>query len=474
VPDFETQRNAPQLPLGSAVAAGNVGEVPPVEVPSPATLRLVSDFPIVSVATPAKRTGKSMSRRTGQSGHTEKSGKWWVVRWWMDVPGQEQRVHKRAKICPIDGPGGLSRSARERRAREIIGESGADTEAHFNKVVKQKTGVTFEAQASHWLQRTKVRKRNPVANSTVETWEGCLRNWLNPQIGSLPLSEVNNSALKRLVAVMSEGGLAPKTIDNYAQVVKMVVASAIDEEGEQIYTRKWNHEFVDMPVVHKAKQNTPCFSSEVMTGLSNWKYRRERTLFMLCGAAGLRIGEALGLEIDKHLSSDFRILSVKQKARHSKIEARLKTLSALRDVDLHPKIAGVLREFAGERKTGFLFCTRNGKPLGPSNILRRHLHPALKQLGFINSSTGTHKAGNHAFRRFRNTHLRNRTECPEGLYKYWMGHADKSMSDLYDKIKEDVPFRKLWAEKCGFGFELSEVVPNVPKNEEKDGAMEAA
>ena len=67
-------------------------------------------------------------------------------------------------------------------------------------------------------------------------------------------------------------------------------------------------------------------------------------------------------------------------------------------------------------------------------------------------------------------HLRNRTEIPEGLRKYWMGHPDESLSDLYDKISEDVEFRRKWAEKCGFGFELSSVVPNVPKMLEKDAA----
>ena len=34
---------------------------------------------------------------------------------------------------------------------------------------------------------------------------------------------------------------------------------------------------------------------------------------------------------------------------------------------------------------------------------------------------------------------------------------------LCDKIKEDEKFRREWAEKCGFGFELHSVVPNVPK-----------
>jgi hypothetical protein len=55
-----------------------------------------------------------------------------------------------------------------------------------------------------------------------------------------------------------------------------------------------------------------------------------------------------------------------------------------------------------------------------------------------------------------------------------MGHADESMADLYDKIKEDVKFRREWVEKAGFGFKLPSVVPNVPKMREKDEAKKAA
>ncbi|MGA7820987.1 MAG: hypothetical protein WCA50_15255, partial [Candidatus Sulfotelmatobacter sp.] len=98
----------------------------------------------------------------------------------------------------------------------------------------------------------------------------------------------------------------------------------------------------------------------------------------------------------------------------------------------------------------------------------------LKELNYVNPFTGTYKAGNHAFRRFRNTYLRNKTLCPEGLRNYWMGHKGDSMDDLYDKIKEDIQFRKMFAEQCGFGFELPSVVPNVPKITEKTEAPEAA
>jgi hypothetical protein len=86
----------------------------------------------------------------------------------------------------------------------------------------------------------------------------------------------------------SSGQMTPKTIDSYAGLVKMVVAPLVDVEGEEVHPRKWNHEFIDMPVVEKAKQNTPCFSGNVMTGLAGWKKPRKRVLFILCDAAGLR------------------------------------------------------------------------------------------------------------------------------------------------------------------------------------------
>ena len=369
-----------------ASAQGQGGSVSSIQ-----GLRFGSPSSKFTDATPVKRRGKSMSRRTGQNGYIEKSGKWWVVRWWMDVSGQEGRTHRRAKICPISGLGSLSASERTRRAREIIAESGADTVEYFNKTVKQETARTFQEQAKSWIEFMRTRKRKPVAPGTIEDSERTLKNWLNPHLGALPLSLVNNGEMKRVVAIMSEAGLSPKTIGTYTGVAKMVVASAVNKEGEQIYPRKWNHEFIDLPVVDQSKQNTPCFSSEVMTGLANWKKPRERMLFILCGAAGLRIGEALGIEIGKHISSDFSTISIRQKARHCRIEARLKTPSAGRDVDLHRAIADLLKTFVGERRTGFLFTSRNGKPISSSNVVRRHLHPALKALGYVNPHTGTQK-----------------------------------------------------------------------------------
>jgi integrase len=414
----------------------------------------------VAPATPEKRTrGKSMSRRSGQNGYIEVCGKYYVVRFWKDVPGQDKRMHASEKICSVSGPGRLNKPERERRAKEIIAASGADTAEYLAKAQGITNGTTFREQAAWWIKRVQQRNRKPIAPATVESWQGCLDVWILPNLGDLPLSSVGNLALKGLVEKMVKAGLSPKTVNNYSQVVKAVVASAVNEDGEQIYPRKWNHEFVDMPVVQRSKQNTPHFTSEVITGILGSSKGYKRMFCALLAGTGLRAGEALGIEIDKHISADFQTLHIRQKVRRTKLEGFLKTDAGRREVDLCPALAATLRDFVGERRSGFLFQNRWGNFVSQTNLLRRGLHPPLQRLG-------QPKAGFHAFRRFRTTWLRkNRT--PEDLIRFWLGHADETVTDGYSKLREDVEYRKEVAAEVGLGFEISGqkpvVVPNVPR-----------
>jgi integrase len=416
----------------------------------------------VAKATPEKRKrGKSMSRRSGQSGYIEVRGKYYVVRYWKDVPGQEERMHASEKVCPISGPGRLTKPERERKAREIIAASGADTPEHLAKAEGVSLGVTFREHAAWWIEHVQQRKRKPIAPATVEWWQGALDVWILPNLGDVPLCSVGNLALKGLVERMVKAGLSPKTVNTYSQVVKSVVASAVNEEGEQLFPRKWNHEFVDMPVVDKSKQNTPHFTSEVITGILASSKGYKQMFCALLGGTGLRAGEALGLEVDKHISVDFRTLYVRQKVRRGQLEDFLKTEGGRRDVDLCPALAEMLKKYVGERTSGFLFRNKNGNSFSQTNLLRRGLHPALKKLG-------QPKAGFHAFRRFRTTWLRkNRT--PEDLIRFWLGHADESVTDGYSKLREDVEYRREVVDKIGLGFEISpqtpDVVPVVPSLE---------
>jgi hypothetical protein len=90
-----------------------------------------------------------------------------------------------------------------------------------------------------------------------------------------------------------------------------------------------------------------------------------------------------------------------------------------------------------------------------------------KELGWSDPKTGDGTAGNHAFRRFRNTFLR-KGHVPDDLIQFWLGHAGKSMTDEYLQVRDDLKYRKMVAEQVGTGFEIPiqipSIVPNVPKS----------
>jgi len=73
---------------------------------------------------------------------------------------------------------------------------------------------------------------------------------------------------------------------------------------------------------------------------------------------------------------------------------------------------------------------------------------------------GREKCGFHAFRRYRVTHLRKQ-RVPEDLLRFWVGHADQSVTDGYSKVKEDVEFRRFTAEEAGLGFHMPTVAPKL-------------
>src|SRR6266699_3051954 len=415
----------------------------------------------VAKATPAKRKrGKALSRRTGQNGHIESSGKWFVVRFWKDLEGQEKRALARERICPISGPGSLNRSERERRAREIIADAQVDTAQYFNRVVKQQVGVTFKEQSKIWLEQSQTRKRKPIRATTVPTIQAALDKWILPEVGHLPLYETAKyPTMEALVARMNAGGLSAQTINSYFRMAAAVVASAEDADGNPLYPQKWDANKLDLPLVETSKQRRPSITAETMTEFARVKNPKYRMLLILAASTGCRIGELLGLEI-KDLLDDFTTVRIIQQAKGKKLTPELKTANSVRFVDISPEVAALLKEFLAGRTSGLVFPNRVGKPLNPSNIRNRVIHPLLKmkslQIG-----------GNHIFRRFRLTWLRENSVSRD-IERFWFGHANRTVGDVYSMLKKNIKFCKQIADMIGVGFELpnsiwASVVPNVPK-----------
>jgi integrase len=397
-----------------------------------------------------------MSRRSGQSGHIEKKGNAYYARFWLDVPGESVRTHKCVRICPVNGPGSLNKFELKRRVKEIIAESGANTDAVFKEAEAANLGTTFKERSTKWLEQIQTRKRNPIKPRPADAWSGYLK-YINQQIGEVPLAGVNNLTVKEFIAKMGaeqkkgRPRFAPKSITNYVQVIQMVVESALNDEGEAIYPVKWNHNFMDLPDI--GEQRKPVFSAAEVATIISKAEGQLRTLYALLAGSGLRIEEAIGLQ-----AQDIRgtVLHV----RHSHWNGRLydpKTAAGIREVDLHSSLASLLREHLGTRTSGFVFRTSKGTPLGRSNILRRSLHKILLEMG-------REKCGFHGFRRFRITHLRKQ-RVMEVLLRIWVGHSTHGITDKYtvESLKGDAAFRKLTAEQAGLGFALGRVVPSVPR-----------
>ena len=108
-----------------------------------------------------------MSRRS-QVGCIEKSCKWYVVRFWKDVLGQDKRIHASERICPISGLGSLTKAERKTKALEIVMSSGVNDPKQF---VETTVGVTFREQANLFIQQKTTSKRKPVKPATLRTWE---------------------------------------------------------------------------------------------------------------------------------------------------------------------------------------------------------------------------------------------------------------------------------------------------------------
>ena len=350
-------------------------------------------------------------------------------RFWVDVPDAGRR-QKTIALGPC-----TTRTIARQRLREYIEEAGINSKEQFH--ANTSPAVTLKQQSERWLDYVVTRTRKPVKPATIAGWQQALNAWVLPNIGTKLVSEVSNGVLRELVGKMTAAGLAPKTIVNYSQVVKLVVASAVNDEGDQIYPRKWNHEFIGIPIVHKEKQHRPTVTQAELEEILSSVKERYRMLFALLAGTGLRIGEALGLKTSD-LSSDSRMLHVRRSVWRGK-EQEPKTPNAIRTVDIPEALARVLRSYATGRN-GYLFATSKGRPFMPRNVLRV-MHDTGKRVGL------------HSLRRFRLTWLR-RNGVPKDLERSWMGHAPEEVGDLYSKLEDDVEFRSEWCERIGLGFSV--------------------
>jgi integrase len=411
------------------------------------------DAGMLQPAIMTQRLRRSVSHKSGQNGYIEKKPRsgFIVGRFRQYVPGRSKPIYLPVRICPSKGPGRLTKPQQRARLKQIIQESGANSVEQVRTAVSVNQAVTFSEQTPRWLQEMRERRGTPVKPRTIANWESHLA-WLLPRIGDVLLPDLNPRRGKELVRMMWKAELAPKTINNYFFVFQAVIASAKDDEGAELYPRKWDRKFLDLPKVNRADQQRPTYTAlQIEEIIKQAIVPQEAMLYALLPGAGLRIGEALGLEVPHFHDGALHI----QQALWNGVAFSPKTENGVRVVDLPEELAEVLRQFLSTRRSGFIFQTEKGTALHQSNLLRRSLYPILQRMGLP-------KQGFHGFRRFRITHLR-KLRIAESVIRQWAGHSCKGVTDGYDRNGEDEAFRKACVEQAGLGFRLGNFLdlPNL-------------
>jgi integrase len=286
---------------------------------------------------------------------------------------------------------------------------------------------TFERSAQDYLAKLRMRKRKPVKATTLATFNSAVKLALQtPGFGSLPLESIDSEHLRQLVERIGEK--SPHTINLTVRVVKSVVASAVDERGNQLFARKWNHSHIDLPPVTNLNEKKVLKAEEVEAAI--FAAPQKMKIFIAVQAAsGLRRGEMLALDMD-----DFDpvagTLRVDETAGYYGVSSP-KTKSANRIVDIPPLVVDLLIKSSADR-VGKIF------PVTVDTVRRTYER--------LNIRT-------HDLRHFRYTHLQG-AEIPNAIRDYWIGHASRGMERVYGHVAQDNALKHQLVERIGIGFSL--------------------
>lgn len=355
-----------------------------------------------------------MAFRSGQSGTVVRKGQMWHGRYYVDVPGEEQR---RKVSVPLGSIQSIKKTEAKRKLRAMLEEMGLNEDTHLERT--EAGARTFGSEAAWWKEN-----RLPIFKpSCQETMGSHLDKYLLPRFGSLPIAAIDERRVQEFIADLMRTEytwpngvskkLSPKSIRNIVGVLKQIL-------GESVW-REWKLSLPEVPLKEQR-----CFSPDEMRQIVNAAEGQWKVLFATLASTGLRCGEEFGLHVED-LDLDAGRIYVRRSIWNGE-EVSVKTKQGYRAVNIEPALVQMLAAHIGNRKGGRVFETRTGTPFCKSNV-RRKLNQILKKLNLA-------PAGLHAFRHGRVSVLQE-NGVPGDLVKEWVGHSNLRTTSRYTHFRDD-------------------------------------
>ena len=252
--------------------------------------------------------------------------------------------------------------------------------------VKLKADMLFGEWLDYWYETYCKPNARPA---TQRTYEGYIRLYLHPRLGSIPLNKVTTSDIQQMCTWMmtearldqknGDSGLSDSQVINCYSLCDRVLEKAVAEKlivrnpakGCKLPPNRPN----EMKVLSR---------EDMQKVLIQAKEENYYELFLLEFATGLRLGELMALQWDdvNLVTGELRINKQVNLVGSKLVISEPKTKAAVRTLILPPSVRKVLAEYKTRVNSRWLFPSpkKDDLPIIPSAVSRR-LHTLLEHAG---------------------------------------------------------------------------------------------
>lgn len=252
--------------------------------------------------------------------------------------------------------------------------------------IKLKADMPFGEWLDHWYETYCKPNARPA---TQRTYEGYIRLYLHPRLGSIPLNKVTTSDIQQMCTWMmtearldqknGDSGLSDSQVINCYSLCDRVLEKAV---AEQLIVRN-PAKGCKLPP-NRPNEMKVLSREDMQKVLIQAKEENYYELFLLEFSTGLRLGELMALQWDDVdlVTGELRINKQVNLVGSKLVISEPKTKAAVRTLILPPSVRKVLAEYKTRVNSRWLFPSpkKDDLPIIPSAVSRR-LHTLLEHAG---------------------------------------------------------------------------------------------
>lgn len=327
-----------------------------------------------------------------------------------------------------------------RSSRQLYSKSYAEAREKLSAALKaRRAGLpvaderrTVAMFFEQWLEA----KRSTVRPSTWLSYSVNVRRHVLPRVGRVPLTKLGPQDLQKLYADALASGLSSTSVRHIHAMLHAALAQA---ESWGLIAR--NVARLVQPPRAARKETRTLTDEQARTLLESARSSRLEALYVVALSTGMREGELLALrwsDVDLD-GAHIQVRATLQRTESGHAFGPPKTARSRRHVALTRAAVAALRRHkgvqAGERlragaaweDMGLVFANEIGRPMDPSNLLRRSFYPLLQ-------AAGLPRIRFHDLRHSAATLMLSRNIHPK-VVSEMLGHSQVAVTlDLYSHV----------------------------------------